>query len=404
MSGININQFSESLNDKADRDLGNLSSLEGENHFINPTLTNSSYTTNRILEIPQDIKLELSNGTLTLKAGSKTYWCDGSFTPVTTTQDVTVPAITYTYPEGTLFYVWYLDTNLQATPVTSVSSGAGTTGSSTWNFNTTDNKLYGNGTYYKRTLPVCIIVVSGTAITAIDQVFNGFGYIGSTIFVLPDIKAQYANGRNTDGTCKSIIATTTEVCTYTPSYGSTNYYNIGVWLRSGGTFTTSDKFYYDSDKNQIIYKPYNTVHTNICIAEFDWIDGKVTSWRHHIVDSILNSNLSNLTSAGSSRIAQLSKPSSRVVTFTVGAYGSTYTSPGVGRFVFKATKTDDQLGTNSLFLQNQINTSYPLQMTTCSQVSQIILSTSVPCKSGDTIRIGYVNCTPTQLYFMYDDC
>ena len=30
-----------------------------------------NYTTNRILEIPQDIKLEINNGSLTLKAGSK---------------------------------------------------------------------------------------------------------------------------------------------------------------------------------------------------------------------------------------------------------------------------------------------------------------------------------------------
>ena len=36
-------------------------------------LANSPYTTNRILEIPQDIKLELNSGTLTLKAGSKLY-------------------------------------------------------------------------------------------------------------------------------------------------------------------------------------------------------------------------------------------------------------------------------------------------------------------------------------------
>ena len=36
-----------------------------------------NYTTNRILEIPQDIKLELNNGTLTLKAGSKLYRPNG---------------------------------------------------------------------------------------------------------------------------------------------------------------------------------------------------------------------------------------------------------------------------------------------------------------------------------------
>ena len=37
-----------------------------------------NYTTNRILEIPQDIKLELNNGTLTLTAGSKVYVPNGA--------------------------------------------------------------------------------------------------------------------------------------------------------------------------------------------------------------------------------------------------------------------------------------------------------------------------------------
>ena len=44
---------------------------------MNLDLANSPYTTSRILEIPQDIKLELNNGTLTLKAGSKVYVPNG---------------------------------------------------------------------------------------------------------------------------------------------------------------------------------------------------------------------------------------------------------------------------------------------------------------------------------------
>ena len=52
-------------------------------------LDNSPYTTNRILEIPQDIKLELNNGKLTLKAGSKVYVPNGAgkFDEITTTKD-----------------------------------------------------------------------------------------------------------------------------------------------------------------------------------------------------------------------------------------------------------------------------------------------------------------------------
>ena len=68
---IYLNSGSPTLCDElANADLSNLSET-GESHFCNPALTNSPYTTNRILEIPQDIQMELDNGTLTLKAGSK---------------------------------------------------------------------------------------------------------------------------------------------------------------------------------------------------------------------------------------------------------------------------------------------------------------------------------------------
>jgi hypothetical protein len=44
----------------------------------NLNLDNSTAITNCITSIPQDIKLELNNGTLTLKAGSKVYMPNGA--------------------------------------------------------------------------------------------------------------------------------------------------------------------------------------------------------------------------------------------------------------------------------------------------------------------------------------
>ena len=53
---------------------------------------NESILTNCLTEIPQDTKLELSNGTLTLKAGSKVYVPNGVgvFNPVTINRDITL--------------------------------------------------------------------------------------------------------------------------------------------------------------------------------------------------------------------------------------------------------------------------------------------------------------------------
>jgi hypothetical protein len=84
----NLNEVGQAIiNGKANNSLNNLTSA-GEAHFANPDLSNLSATgekhflnktqvTNCITEIPQDIKLELANGVLTLKAGSKVYVPNG---------------------------------------------------------------------------------------------------------------------------------------------------------------------------------------------------------------------------------------------------------------------------------------------------------------------------------------
>lgn len=68
---IDVGKLAEQINDKADRDLWNTVP-----NVWNNTL-NTSQITNCITEIPQDIKLELKDGVLTLKAGSKVYVPNG---------------------------------------------------------------------------------------------------------------------------------------------------------------------------------------------------------------------------------------------------------------------------------------------------------------------------------------
>lgn len=66
----------------------------------NLNLSNSTAITNCITEIPQDIKLELKDGTLTLKAGSKVYIPNGfeaNSTP-------TVKLYAWTEPSGGTLY------------------------------------------------------------------------------------------------------------------------------------------------------------------------------------------------------------------------------------------------------------------------------------------------------------
>lgn len=192
---------------------------------------NETHITNCITEIPQDIKLELSNGTLILKAGSKIYVKGDTTTPTytipsdkTTTQ--TTNGSYFAFYDGTNL-VTYLKTKYDYTTLPTTTS-----------------------------LPIAEITVSNNKISNIDQVFNGFGYIGSTVFALPGVKGLIPNGRNEDGTLRSIEFVNNKVKI------STNTGNERDWFvyDSLGNFdrVSSTAYKYDNNKNKIITIADNT--------------------------------------------------------------------------------------------------------------------------------------------------
>ena len=185
--------------------------------------------TNCIVQIPQDINLTLSNGTLTLKSGSKAYVPNGVgvFAIATNTADLTRS----TFGSGSgAYYIMavYNGTNLSSLSFQNVSTaGSGTTPPTNGNYyNLTDNKIYNysSGSISdQRAFPLGIMTLAAGVPTSIDQVFNGFGYMGSTMFALPGVKGLIPNGRNTDGTLKNTLAETTAVQVYNVSSPQNNY-------------------------------------------------------------------------------------------------------------------------------------------------------------------------------------
>ena len=73
--------------------------------------------------------------------------------------------------------------------------------------NLTDKKIYrwssGAWVEWPICLPVAVVSVESGLIKSIDNVFNGFGYIGKTVYALPGTKALASNGFNADGTFKN---------------------------------------------------------------------------------------------------------------------------------------------------------------------------------------------------------
>ena len=236
--------------------------------------------TNCITEIPQDIKLELNNGTLTLKAGSKVYVPNGfeadgttpKFNVVAIDSNITTQSIIdgknfIRYQSGTLFADW---------ATTTFSSGADATGVTGWFYDTTANYIgyYENGTRTNQiSFPIGIATVSGGVITSIDQVFNGFSYIGNTVFALPGVKGLIPNGRNADGSLKNTEFATTSVLTYTRTTGYSNYSLI---LNSSAV--SNAIISYNSNKNNNISTSGNIVAYCNCGTVSADSTGRITSF------------------------------------------------------------------------------------------------------------------------------
>lgn len=185
--------------------------------------------TNCLLEVPQRIKLELNNGTLTLKAGSEVIVPNGF------EEDGITPRFDYVTVESDISYsgtintsasrksIWSLvasDTSftsevaLEERQLENIQSGTSTPSTAIQYYNTNENLIYFSGTTTQRksSLPICMVTIdSAGVIVSLDQTFNGMGYIGSTVWVDKGVKGLIPNGRNEDGTLKNIEWTSSKI-------------------------------------------------------------------------------------------------------------------------------------------------------------------------------------------------
>lgn len=244
---------------------------------------NESILTNCLTEIPQDIKLELSNGTLTLKAGSKVYVPNGvgKFDVVTIQKDVggkrtsTGQEFLLSDKNGGIAF-WRKLYSGDSKPVDS--------GGYVW-YDTANNVIKattdGGASWLpeKFSLPLGIYTANGTGVTSIDQVFNGFGYIGNNTFILPGVKCKRANGFNTDGSLNSIDTTITKVTipSFDTEVGRSLYFIMGD-NSAISNFVSGNIYVYDKSINNFITRNTKEVR-NLCFAYSVTKDstGRITS-------------------------------------------------------------------------------------------------------------------------------
>ena len=151
------------------------------------------------ISVLQDIILELRDNTnVILKAGSYIPFPNGSETgwiEVSLDKEWTPPSV------GTFFLFLSYNGNWVYRATTGSGSTLPTSGTLAF-YKTNENKIYNitNGSASSDTLSfpfAKITYENGT--TTIDEVFNGFGYIGDIIYSLPEISCEIPYGRDSDG-------------------------------------------------------------------------------------------------------------------------------------------------------------------------------------------------------------
>ena len=217
------------------------------------SIPNYFYTqiANCVTKIPQNINLQLSNGTLTLKSGSTVYRGNGQ--AINITQDITM---TYTSSATILVCANVSGTALQGRPIANCS--AGTSDPQTPNtiyYDTSNNVINfytSGGAQSEVSFPIAICTATGQ-ISSIDQIFNGFGYIGNTMFALPGVSGLIPNGRNSDGTLNNTAVTISALRTL--SFSTQTQSDFG--LTATAIFSSANAVY-----NAVDNKNYNTTTGN----------------------------------------------------------------------------------------------------------------------------------------------
>ena len=285
---------------------------------------------------------------VTLKAGSKVYVPNGfesdgttpHFDEVVIESDVSRCYFGGSLGETLLFYVG--DGNGIGQCITSKCQSGTTTSSNGYYYNTSTNTIYNNGISHSISLPIALITITTGAVTSIDQVFNGFGYIGSTIFALPGVKGLVPNGRNADGTLKNTEIVVSNVGTKQGSGSFTMeaiveqngymQFNQITTVRNASEISSLGWYYSIEDNILGVYTPstqtWTQTNSYVIGGTVDFVDSKITSFTPKLPFRAVDRN-------DSSWLSGLGMPSDDYIDLSfvktpIGTYK--YTAPANGYF------------------------------------------------------------------------
>lgn len=268
---------------------GSVLMTDGENEsWIDLKALTTSDTTGCILEKPNRIKYTFQDNVLIIKAGSVFILPNGkdNFEYITLEDDYIISAALNNTDVGILSY----RKNLKSFAVRRLTSQSGsgesipTTGY--WIFyNSLENKVYdiSSGTVIddECSFPIMTLGYTDGILSSVNQVFDGIGYIGATVWCDKDIKALIPNGRNQDGKLSNIEIITDKVLTNDIFNNSQKNVEARLTYLDGNLSlernTQGVNIGYDANRNLYI-RPDGAFRNSTVIAKADTDTSKITSF------------------------------------------------------------------------------------------------------------------------------
>ena len=400
--------------------------------------------TNCLLEVPQRVKVELNDGAVTLKAGSVVIVPYGTSAPTMEIGDTLNGGeiVDISWDGSKLFYFvrYEQDKTSTYTPTSSYNDNvfarsngsvifrgvlASYSGDSAptissnyalW-YDTANNivkQTENQGQTWENylSLPFCIAgVTKSVGITSLENIFNGFGFIGSAVWIDKGVKALIPNGRNADGSLNNIEYTTSKILLMNTNIGTRLYlYRI---LDGWDTVVRSEYIYIQDEQPDAADFDYTGTNAWFSPRENYWRMYENGGWQIVPVLSYAYIDCGNTIAEfyrpvsfktkqafravdynDTEFIAHQAMPSGTIVDLSVGASGTTYTAPADGYVVVFGKTTSS----NDCYLD--LMSSNSRYITHC-YTPAIGLAVTIPVAKSDTFVLSYAYMDQLRFQFVY---
>ena len=394
----------------------------------NKNLSNTGMITNCLLEVPQTVKYEFANNTLTIKAGTILIVPYGTEAPTLNIGDYLINTnykiVDVQYENEKCFYRVELLSDMSynepyyiaSTPcyvcIQLMSNAIGIYALIDTYFTYTNNFVEHSsfaGTIH--CLPIMLATRDATGIGSVDQVFNGMGYMGSTVWVDKGVKCLMPDGRNKNGTLNNIIHTLNTIQSYTIT-------EEFVDAETPIVLTSTHLGYFRSYKTLYFgEKPTNPAHHT------RWYDSVNNVWWEYSNEKgwvigyyciigtmdISNTRINSFTHKNTFKavdktndknwLSRLCFPSDKYISYNLGENGSKYIAPANGWFAVRKV-VGIANGALSLIVRNSADTDEMFRVTAQKTYETDEISIIAPISKGQLLVVGY-NITGETIYFKF---